>query len=313
MDSAMFTRRTQESVRSGSRSAVDPGAARATSIPLERLRASIQAHPQAWRGATLALVLVLYFALTLGVLVRSPVIRLDRDFLHLDLRGQYPEWRPWVDHYVIFGQRGPATLVFLPYFFWVAWRTRSTRPLVMLATSFVLLNISVGIVKLATGRLGPRQTTHAHEILVGGDIYPSGHVSNAVVLYGLVAMIALRYRVFSACAAVFLSITVGLGTVYLDTHWFSDVVGGWFAGALVLLVLPSAMPYAQRWTDALTDRLGARWRRGRPAASPKPASVDAAGPQSAKMVTPVNSAARSQSLAATTSSRDALEDRTRCG
>ena len=77
------------------------------------------------------------------------------------------------------------------------------------------------VVKLATGRVGPRQTHNTHDILAGGDIYPSGHVSNAVVLYGLIALIAITYRKLAVSAAVFLSVTVGLGTVYLDTHWFS--------------------------------------------------------------------------------------------
>ncbi|WP_375489091.1 phosphatase PAP2 family protein [uncultured Jatrophihabitans sp.] len=281
---------------------------------IARARRSIREHPSAWRTVTLVVVLVVYLALTLGVLFNSPVIRVDRDFLRLDLRGQFPSWDPWIKHYVIFGQRGPATLFFLPYFCWVTWRTRSTRPLVLLATSFVLLNVSVGVVKLATGRLGPRQTSHAHEILVGGDIYPSGHVSNAVVLYGLIAMIAIKHRRFAVWSAVFLSVTVGLGTVYLDTHWFSDVVGGWFAGAIVLLLLPSVMPYAQRWADAVTTPLLARWRRRRGRTVQAAAAPQAvASSQSAKTVTPVISRARSQSFAATSGSREALDDRTRCG
>jgi membrane-associated phospholipid phosphatase len=294
----MLTRRTRDASRSsppeGSEDAEpDPS-------PLARVRSSIAAHPVAWRITSLVVVTALYLALTLGVLFRSPVIRFDSDLLRLNLREQYPGWRPWVRYYVIFGQRGPATLIFLPYFFWVAWRTRSTRPLVLLVSGLVVLNVSVGIVKLATGRLGPGQTTQAHDILVGGDIYPSGHVSNAVVLYGLVAMIAIEHRKFATWLAVFLSTTVGLGTVYLDTHWFSDIVGGWFAGALVLLILPSVAPFAQRWTDKLTGALRARWRQR-------------VGVQSAKKVTPVSSPARSQSLAATSGSRDALDDRTRCG
>lgn len=273
------------------------------------------------RGVVFALLLIAYLFLTLGVMFRSPVLRLDTDLVNLNLRHQYPEWKPWIDKYVIFGQRGPATLVLLPFFLWVSWRTRSSRPLVLLAVSFVLLNLSVGIVKLATGRLGPRQTTHAHEILVGGDIYPSGHVSNAVVLYGLVALIVIGHRKPAIGAAVFLSVTVGLGTVYLDTHWFSDVVGGWFAGGLVLLALPTVMPAAQRGVDALTKRLPARFRPGAgsteiemPPASltPPSAQLPEAGPVHRK-ATPVSSAARSHSVAATPASRDALDDRTRCG
>jgi membrane-associated phospholipid phosphatase len=184
----------------------------------------------------------------------------------------------------------------------------------MLVVAFVLLNVSVGVVKIAVGRLGPRQTLYAHDILVGGDIYPSGHVSNTVVLYGVIAMIAVKHRKFATWAAVFLSVTVGLGTVYLDTHWFSDVVGGWFAGALVLLVVPSFTPAAHRWTDKAARALLARRRRRRARrAQPSAAAPPGSAGQAVGNVTPVSSAARSQSLTATSRSRDALEDRTRCG
>lgn len=216
-----------------------------------------------WRGTLFVLVVVAYLLLTLGVIFRSPVLSLDTDLVRLNLRHTHPEWKPWVDWYVTFGQRGPATLTFLPVFVWVAWRRHSTRPLVMLATSLILLNVTVGVVKLATGRVGPRQTHNTHDVFVGGDIYPSGHVSNAVVLYGLLAMLAINHRKIVSLAAAFLSITVGLGTVYLDTHWFSDVIGGWLAGALVLLVLPTVMPSAQHGADWLVERGRRRLRRRR--------------------------------------------------
>ena len=61
----------------------------------------------------------------------------------------------------------------------------------MLGTALVLLNVSVGVVKYAIGRLGPMHGTDSdvHDIFAGGNIYPSGHVSTAVVLYGLLASV----------------------------------------------------------------------------------------------------------------------------
>jgi hypothetical protein len=50
---------------------------------------------------------------------------------------------------------------------------------------------------------------------------------------------------------------VGLCTVYLDTHWVSDVLGGWIAGVLVLIALPWVMPYSERLASAAL-RLGKR-------------------------------------------------------
>ena len=235
-----------------------------------------------WRVVLFCAVLLIYLVLTLGIVFKSPILTLDTHLAHMHFRRRFPTWRPVIFYYVMLGQRGPATLLFLPFFLWTAWRRRSTAPLVMLVTALVLLNLSVGVVKYAVGRLGPRahESAHgaiagAHDIFAGGDIYPSGHVSNTVVLYGLIALIVTRHRAIVGWAAVVLSVTVGLGTVFLDTHWFSDVIGGWLAGALVLVALPWVMPTTQRWADALELRLRRWWsarrarRRGRHAASPE--------------------------------------------
>lgn len=200
-----------------------------------------------------------YVLLTVSVIVPSPVLHFDTYLLDLRLWHHHPAWWPWIHTYVIFGQRGPATLAFLPFFIWVAWRQRSARPLVMLAAALILLNVSVGVVKYGIGRIGPRHSDAVHLIFAGGNIYPSGHVSNAVVLYGLIAWLTPKFQKTIIAAAAFLSVSVGLGTVYLRTHWFSDVVGGWIAGALVLLALPWVMPTA----DRLTDRSVAWFRRRR--------------------------------------------------
>lgn len=245
------------------------------------------------RHVVFVVVLAVYIVLILGVIRWSPFLTLDKDVFRLDLRQRYPEWFYPLHTYVMLGQRAPATLVALPWFVWRSWKSRSTRPLVMLATALLVLNLSVGLVKIATGRLGPRATPHVNAVFRGGDIFPSGHVSNAVVLYGLIAMLAVSFRRTVAVAAVFVSVTVGLSTVYLDTHWVSDVLGGWLAGLLVLLALPWVMPYTQRVADALFARGRRVLRRvvGRRAPEPpaprRPSIADqavpVAGPRSGRM------------------------------
>ena len=230
--------------------------------------------PVSWRGVAFGVTLLAYVLLTVGIMVHTPLLDLDNWVYGLHLHVNYPEYNRFVLDYVMLGQRGPATLVFLPYFIWVAWRTQSSRPLVMLGTSLVLLNVSVGVVKLLVGRLGPQQTRLVQQILVGGDIYPSGHVANTVVLYGLIAWITVRHRALLIAVGVFISATVGLGTVYLNTHWLTDVIGGWLAGALVMLALPTVMPTTQRWTDRAVARYRARWdRRRQRSAARKPAAA----------------------------------------
>lgn len=192
--------------------------------------------------------LACYLALTCCVVFHSPVLSLDELIAGLHLKMHHPGLRPWINGYVTLGQRAPATLATLPLFGWVAWRQRSMRPLVMLATALVLLNASVGVVKYAVGRIGPLHLADAdvHRIFAGGDIYPSGHVSNAVVLYGVLAWVAPRLRKTAIALAIFLSVTVGLSTIYLRTHWFSDVVGGWLLGVITLLVIVAAESASRR-------------------------------------------------------------------
>jgi membrane-associated phospholipid phosphatase len=236
------------------------------------------------------------------------MLSLDQYLAGLHLKMHHPGFRPWINGYVMFGQRAPATLTFLPLFFWMAWRERSKRPLVMLGTALVLLNLTVGVVKYATGRVGPMHVGDArvHDIFAGGNIYPSGHVSNAVVLYGLAAWIVVpRLRRIAITLAVLLSVTVGLSTVYLRTHWFSDVIGGWLAGSLVLLSLPTVLPFAERQVDRALDWLRGRfaWLRTRPTIRQAASGRHAA----------VRRQAQSQRRAAAPPAHEHLDEPTRVG
>jgi undecaprenyl-diphosphatase len=79
-------------------------------------------------------------------------------------------------------------------------------------------------------------------------------------------MVARGHRRLGAFLAGVVAISVGLATVYLGTHWLSDVVAGWCAGGLVLLALPVVLP----WTSRAADRVRAEVavRRTRRTASP---------------------------------------------
>lgn len=265
------------------------------------------------RAVTFWIVLGVYVALTICVIVYSPILSLDKSIFNLHLQDRAPGYKRFVEDYVMLGQRGPATLLSLPFFFWIAWRTRSTRPLVQLVAALVLLNFTVGVVKYAVGRIGPFYQSNVHDVFVGGNIYPSGHVSNAVVLYGLVAwLLPPRFRKAAIALAVWICVSVGLGTVYLRTHWFSDVVGGWLAGSLVLLSLPTLMPTAQRWTDNAVDWARRRWTSWR-ASTSDPVPLGPRRHALQRTSTPVSSAACAHSFAATSRSFEALDDPTRLG
>jgi undecaprenyl-diphosphatase len=107
-----------------------------------------------------------------------------------------------------------------------------------------------------------------------------------VVLYGLIAILAVSWRRVTAMVAIIISLTVGLSTIYLDTHWLSDVVGGWMAGGLVLLSLPTLMPHAERATARAARFVRRHLPQRRPVRAQLPARHAPAGAVAAPVTAP---------------------------
>jgi undecaprenyl-diphosphatase len=130
-----------------------------------------------------------------------------------------------------------------------AWR-------VALLIDFTLIgDLVTFVVKSVVGR--PRPTLE--QVLVyGHDVnpsFPSGHVVQYVVFFGILAYLSweviyssrgawrlLGGALFAVCIA--LIGLVGPSRVYLGAHWPTDVIGGYLIGAGLLLVLIAA---DRRW------------------------------------------------------------------
>ncbi|MFC7219383.1 phosphatase PAP2 family protein [Streptomyces polyrhachis] len=212
-----------------------------------------------------------YAAIVIGVLTTSWLVRLDWQLMLFSPYKQWPGVHAFLDYFVVLGQRGPTALAVLCWLGYCAWRGRTLRPVLVLGAALLLLNITVGAAKLGMGRLGPHYATEigSNEMWLGGDIFPSGHTANAVVTWGVLAYMAttpLARRVASVISAV-VSLGVGLTTVYLGTHWISDVLLGWAAGLLVLLALPWFEPWTAR-AEAAARALARRLRQPRTAPAP---------------------------------------------
>jgi membrane-associated phospholipid phosphatase len=225
-------------------------------------------------GTTLGL----YAVIVIAVLVpHSDLVRLDWQLMLFRPYKQWPEVHAFLDYFVVLGQRGPTAVLVAAWLGWRSWRQRTMRPLLALGFSLLALNATVGAVKIGLGRLGPHYATSigSAELFQGGDIFPSGHTANAVVTWGILAYLATTpgaRRMLSVVTAVF-ALGVGATTVYLGTHWLSDVLLGWAAGLLVLFALPWFEPGIVR-ADALIrawrDRL--RARQSNAGARPAPVS-----------------------------------------
>ncbi|MFE7276410.1 phosphatase PAP2 family protein [Streptomyces sp. NPDC057623] len=247
--------------------------------------------------------LAFYGAIVWAIVITSWLVRFDWQVMFFRPYQQWAEIHAFVDYYVVLGQRGPTAVMVAAWLGWRSWRQHTLRPLLALGVSLLLLNVTVGAAKLGMGRLGPHYATTvgSNEMWLGGDIFPSGHTANAVVTWGILAYLASTPRArrwLSAVSAV-TSLGVGLSTVYLGTHWLSDVLLGWAAGLLILLALPWFEPLIT-WSEArifgLRDRV--RERRAGAVAVPttpvvgapvllKPRPVPADSEAAAREATPV--------------------------
>ncbi|MCY0954592.1 phosphatase PAP2 family protein [Streptomyces sp. H27-S2] len=224
-------------------------------------------------GSTLAF----YLAIVVAVLTTSWLVRLDWQVMFFRPYEQWPQLHAFLDYLVVLGQRGPTAVMVAAWLGWRSWRQHTLRPLITLGVALLLLNVTVGAVKIGLGRLGPHYATEigSAELFAGGDIFPSGHTANAVVTWGILAYLAstvVTRRVLSVVSAV-VSLSVGATTVYLGTHWISDVLLGWTAGLLILLALPWFEPLIARveaYVFELRELLRRRAETGR---MPAPVAV----------------------------------------
>ena len=140
------------------------------------------------------------------------------------------------------GLRGLTATVLILAASFIAYKFKTWRPLNLAFLSLVLLNLVVGIFKLVLGRTKPRDGFDL--IHVGGMSYPSGHASNAVLSWGILAYLIYRYakvdryqgRLASA-GVVTISLTVCIVSLIRHTHWFTDLLGGLFIGSALLVAV----------------------------------------------------------------------------
>ena len=140
------------------------------------------------------------------------------------------------------GLRGLTATVLILAASFIAYKFKTWRPLNLAFLSLILLNLVVGTFKLILGRTKPRDGFDL--IHVGGMSYPSGHASNAVLSWGILAYLIYRYakvdryqgRLASA-GVVAISLTVCVVSLIRHTHWFTDLLGGLFIGSALLVAV----------------------------------------------------------------------------
>ena len=183
-----------------------------------------------------------FLLVTQQVLTFGPLVEYDKK-INSDPKPQFEGFAGFILRRLDdLGLRGLTATVLILAALFIAYNSKTWRPLNLAFLSLIMLNLVVGTSKLILGRTKPRD---GFDLLhVGGMSYPSGHASNAVLSWGILAYLIYRYakvdryqgRLASA-GVVTISLTVCVVSLIRHTHWFTDLLGGLFIGSALLVTV----------------------------------------------------------------------------
>lgn len=199
-----------------------------------------------------------FAALTAALVWWPPLLTLD-----VATRDWFDAHRPppvrdllWVGDHL--GQGGPLITVTLVVAIVLGWRRRTVRPLLPAVAAPILVSALIVPLKRWTERGAPHYGS-VHLFSAAGSVeYPSGHVANGLVYYGVLVLLLAPYLSPAVGAAVrwVPGVLVFIGTTGLAYHWLSDSVGGCLIGLLVVRALLRT-PWARVPLPAVLDRQSA--------------------------------------------------------
>lgn len=184
-----------------------------------------------------------FFLVTLDVINQGLLYKFDRYVAEIDR----PKLTGLTNFIVLriddLGLRWVTASILLIAATLISRRFKSWRPLNLSILSLVFLNVFVGAAKIGFGRCKARENFDVC-MFTDGMAYPSGHISNALVTWGLFAYIIFRYthrapfeglKLYWLVAV--LTIAVGSASLIRNTHWFTDLLGGMFIGGAILVLV----------------------------------------------------------------------------
>jgi len=183
-----------------------------------------------------------YLYITYLVLTDGFLVRIDRELNNLE----HPRFKGTLGFIVRrlddLGLRSVSGIALLIVALYISRRFKTWRPINLGLLSFISLNVVVGAFKYGLGRTKPRDGL---DILhAGGMSYPSGHASNAIFIWGVIAYLIYRYahvdkyngRLASTGVGL-LALTVCVVSLLRNTHWFLDLFGGLLLGGALLVLI----------------------------------------------------------------------------
>ena len=184
-----------------------------------------------------------FVLVTLDILNQGLLYKVDQYFADL----KRPKFEGFANFLILriddLGLRWITAVILLITATLISRRFKSWRPLNLSILSLIFLNLFVGAAKIGFGRCKAKEDFEVC-MFTDGMAYPSGHISNALVTWGLFAYIIFRYthrapfeglKLYWWVAVV--TIAIGVVSLLRNTHWFTDLLGGMFLGGAILVLV----------------------------------------------------------------------------
>jgi membrane-associated phospholipid phosphatase len=240
--------------RPGEQSPPDAG----SPLPVPAAGAVPAGRPSWW---LLLAALVITVGVTVDLLSRGTLERMDLRVSEVvsawDLQDSAAYWPVWAVTQL--GGRGFILIVLAGLVGYLLWRRRTVVPLLRVLVALALLTVVVYGFKYGTGRTAPAYP--GSFFYRDGASYPSGHVANAVLMWGVARWQAVEFGLSPRVQGTFRWLSVagpvatGVAMVSLDFHWVTDAVVGAAVGVVLLgVVYALDAVVLSRWVGARAGR-----------------------------------------------------------
>jgi hypothetical protein len=206
-----------------------------------------------------ALLVAGFVVLTVLLAAKTPLLHVDtavRDFVDAHRPGWLDTTLRWFNK---LGQGGQVlTPLAVIAAFFMSRARHTVRPFLLVIGAFAITYVTIGPLKVWTDRTAPsnHEITHPEWLfrIDTGMSYPSGHVVNAIVWYGVLATLlsgVLRPRLVAAIRYT-VPLVLLFTTTYLSFHWITDGLAalllGLFLDRLLRRTPWDAIPLGARLT-----------------------------------------------------------------
>ncbi len=163
-------------------------------------------------------------------------------------KGSSPDWLIKLAQFISWTGGGTHRYIMVAMFAVLLGRWRGWKLGAALVAAALFSSFASDLMKAAFGR--PRPSLVPHLDTVNNLSFPSGHATNAMMVYLFVALVVPKeQRLVWMIPMMILALATGLSRIMLGVHYPSDVIGGWMLGGAFAI---GAVEFINRKQGSLT-------------------------------------------------------------